>query len=156
MTKDKTNTISLDMHRFKALISAYGSDIAKWPEDSRSWAQTFSRDNIEAQNLLSYEKELDEILTDVESKTLNPEALTHLQYKIVSSSTRLPQQKNTDNQRALMGSSIQSLTACFLLCGCLAAGMLSLPYLPLDTIVVATESEQSIAFLEINLLSSWD
>ena len=62
-------------------------------EDSRSWAQTFSRDNTEAQNLLSYEKELDEILTDVESKTLNPEALTHLQYKIVSSSTRLPQQK---------------------------------------------------------------
>lgn len=155
MTEDKTNTISLDMHRFKTLISAYGGDIAKWPEDSRSWAQTFSSDNTEAQNLLSYEKELDEVLIDIESATLDPEALTRLQYKIVSTATRLPQQKNTNIQRVLTGSSIQSLTACFLLFGCLAAGMLSLPYLPFDTIATI-DSEQSIAFLEINPLSSWD
>jgi len=41
------------------------------------------------------------------------------------------------------------------MCACLAAGMFSLPYLPLD-MITTTYSEQSFAFLEINPLSSWD
>ena len=155
MTDEKTNAISLDMHRFKTLISAHGSNIAKWPEDSRNWALAYSSDNNEAQKFISYEKELDEVLVDIHNTTLNSEDFSSLQYKIVSEATQLPQQMHARNQHPLMGSSIQSIAACFMMCACLAAGMFSLPYLPLDTIT-STYSEQSFAFLEINPLSSWD
>lgn len=155
MTDNKTNAISLDMHRFKTLISAHGSDIAKWPEDSRNWALAYSSDNNEAQKLISFEKELDEVLVDIHNTTLNSEDFSSLQYKIVSEATQLPQQIRSINQRLLMGSSIQSVAAGFMMCACLAAGMFSLPYLPLD-MITTTYSEQSFAFLEINPLSSWD
>ena len=134
MTDDKTNTISLDMHRFKTLISAHGSNIAKWPEDSRNWALAYSSDNKEAQKFISFEKELDDVLEDIHKTTIKSEDFSSLQYKIVSEATHLPQQMYSGNQHPLMGSSIQSVAACFMLCACLAAGMFSLPYLPLDTI----------------------
>ena len=159
MTNDNENTISLDAHRFKALISAYGSDIGQWPADHRKWAEAYTRNNTEALNLISYEQGLDDALQDIKTNSsdamLDPDALTRLQYKIVSEATRLPQQSDTSRQRAVMGASIQSLTACLLLCACMAAGMFSLPYLPLEAIA-ATESEESVALLEINPLSSWD
>ena len=155
MTDDKRNTISLDMHRFKTLISAHGSNIAKWPEDSRNWALAYSSDNKEAQKFISFEKELDDVLEDIHKTTIKSVDFSSLQYKIVSEATHLPQQMYSGNQHPLMGSSIQSVAACFMLCACLAAGMFSLPYLPLDTIT-STYSEQSFAFLEINPLSSWD
>ena len=159
MTDDKTNTISLDMHRFKTLVSTHGGNIAKWPKDCRDWAEIFRGDNAEAQKLLSYEKDLDQVLEDIQDSTLNAEAFSSLQYKIVSEATHLPQHTYSSRQRVLrssiQSSSIQSLAACFMLCACLAAGMFSLPYLPLE-MITATDSEQGIAFLEINPLSSWD
>lgn len=159
MTNDNEKTISLDAHRFKALISAYGSDIAQWPEDNRKWAEAYARDNTDVQNLISYEHWLDDALRDIKANSsdanLDPDAFTRLQYKIVAEATQLPQQTHASSQHAVIGASVQSLTACLLLCACLAAGMFSLPYLPLEAIA-ATENEESVALLEINPLSSWD
>lgn len=155
MTDEKKNAVSFDMHKFKTLISAHGSDIAKWPEDSRNWGLAYSSDNNEAQKFISYEKELDDVLVDIHNTALNSEDFSSLQYKIVSEATRLPQQMHSSNQHPLMGSSIQSVAACLMMFVCLAAGMFSFPYLPLDT-MTSTYSEQSFAFLEINPLSSWD
>ena len=52
----------MDRDRFRALLSAYGADFARWPEDLRAPAQAFLATSNEAALWLAEERRLDQLL----------------------------------------------------------------------------------------------
>ena len=57
----------LTMSRIEAILEAYGSDPARWPEDERDDALKFIADNPQAKVLQSAAEELDQLLDSVEA-----------------------------------------------------------------------------------------
>lgn len=148
MTTEK-NPISLDVHRFKSLASAYGADMEKWPEDARQWAREHADRDMPARELLDYERGLDGALGDVFSDLADADAFNRLREKIAFGTTALPQQAKS---RML---DFRALAASIMLIASLGAGMFGSPYVPLE-FDPADQTEQGLALLELDPLSSWD
>ena len=65
----------ITLRRFRALMESYGSDLRRWPAETRSEAEMLVAASAEAQSIMADARELDEILESihrVEDATLWP------------------------------------------------------------------------------------
>jgi hypothetical protein len=53
---------SMDAHRFRALLEAYGADLARWPEKERPRGHAFLASSNEATRWLAEERRIDDAL----------------------------------------------------------------------------------------------